>query len=80
MEYREWEWDGDLFWVGGADYLSEWREARGAAAEINDVLAAAGLTMRAVASTDDEGRAVVRLRGTPLSVRKVARTLRDGQR
>ncbi|MFC9842207.1 hypothetical protein [Streptomyces sp. NPDC127595] len=56
-------------------------DALEAAAEVNAALVAAGLARGdawAVAGTDDEGRGVVRLRGTPAGARLVATALRRG--
>ncbi len=76
-------WDNDvsggLVWVPGLDYMPEWLDALEAAAEVNAALVAAGLerhSLWAVAGTDDEGRGVVRLRGTPACARSAAMLLR----
>ena len=72
---------GDLVWVPGLDYMPEWLDALEAAAEVNAALVAAGLergALWAVAGTDDEGRGMVRLRGTPAGARSAAMLLRRG--
>ncbi|MGW1494715.1 hypothetical protein [Streptomyces sp. NPDC002402] len=76
-------WDdlGDMVWVRGVDYMPEWYDALEAAAEVNAALGAVGLErreLRAVASTDEDGRGVVRLRGTPQGARFAAAALRRG--
>ncbi|MFF1515246.1 hypothetical protein [Streptomyces sp. NPDC058305] len=53
-------------WVSGVDYIAGWRAARGAADRLNRALLGAGFELsqaRAVASTDDSGRGVVRVAG-----------------
>ncbi|KUO06979.1 hypothetical protein AQJ58_37655 [Streptomyces sp. DSM 15324] len=55
-------------WVRGVDYMAGWRVARAAADQVNLALLAAEFDpsqLRAVASTDDVGRGVVRLVGAP---------------
>lgn len=77
-------WDSDLggmLWVRGLDYMPDWLDALAAAAEVNAALMSAGLARRdlwAAAGTDDEGRGVVRLRGTPEGARFAATILRRG--
>ncbi|NUK01729.1 hypothetical protein HRW16_07160 [Streptomyces lunaelactis] len=78
------DWDdelGGMVWVRGVDYMPEWYAALEAAAEVNAALVAAGLErreLRAVASTDEDGHAVVRLRGTPQGARFAAAVLWRG--
>ncbi|MCQ8193444.1 hypothetical protein HUF15_15725 [Streptomyces samsunensis] len=62
-------------WVRGVDYLSGWRDAREATAELGDALSlvgveAAGLRLRA--ATGPDGAGVVRLELSPGSAREVA--------
>ncbi|MGW2786715.1 hypothetical protein ACWC3X_36805 [Streptomyces populi] len=55
--------DGGL-WVPGVDYIAGWRAARDAADRLNRALLGAGFELsqvRAVASTDESGRGVVRV-------------------
>ncbi|MFK4149994.1 hypothetical protein [Streptomyces sp. NPDC004065] len=55
--------DGVL-WAPGVDYIAGWRAAREAADRLNRALLGAGFelsSVRAVASTDETGRGVVRL-------------------
>ncbi|GAA0662513.1 hypothetical protein GCM10010193_12290 [Kitasatospora atroaurantiaca] len=55
-------------WLPGVDYAAGWREARDAADELNEVLAACGVDrrhLRAVADTDAHGQGWVRLVGVP---------------
>ncbi|MFK0116778.1 hypothetical protein [Streptomyces sp. NPDC090994] len=55
-------------WVSGVDYVSGWRTAREAADRLNRALLGVGFELsavRAVASTDGDGRGVVRLAGRP---------------
>ncbi|MFI8092725.1 hypothetical protein ACIF9R_31120 [Streptomyces sp. NPDC086080] len=55
-------------WVPGVDYVSGWRTAREAADRLNRALLGVGFELsavRAVASTDGDGRGVVRLAGRP---------------
>ncbi|MER5580947.1 hypothetical protein ABT090_04710 [Streptomyces asoensis] len=55
-------------WVRGVDYMAGWRAARAAADQVNRALHTAAFEpsqLRAVASTDDVGRGVVRLVGVP---------------
>ncbi|MFF3893448.1 hypothetical protein ACFYY3_09740 [Streptomyces sp. NPDC001812] len=55
-------------WVPGVDYVSGWRTAREAADRLNRALLGVGIELsavRAVASTDGDGRGVVRLAGRP---------------
>ncbi|MFI9757743.1 hypothetical protein ACIHFB_07360 [Streptomyces sp. NPDC051963] len=65
-------------WVSGVDYIEGWRDAREAADRLNRALLAAGLELsavRAVASTNEEGRGVVRLAGWPDAVDRLAQLL-----
>ncbi|WP_145887017.1 hypothetical protein [Streptomyces sp. BK340] len=65
-------------WVSGVDYISGWREAREAADRLNRALLGAGLDLsavRAVASTNEDGRGVVRLTGWPAVVDRLAQLL-----
>ncbi|MBL1117108.1 hypothetical protein JK364_32695 [Streptomyces sp. 110] len=62
-------------WVRGADYLSGWRDAREAAAELGDALSlvgveAAGVRLRAASGADGSG--VVRLELSAAAAREVA--------
>ncbi|MFD4398749.1 hypothetical protein [Kitasatospora sp. NPDC058478] len=53
-------------WLPGVDYAAGWRAARRTADEVNALLAACGVkrsNLRAIADTDAEGGAVVRLEG-----------------
>ncbi|MFB7114535.1 hypothetical protein [Streptomyces sp. NPDC056291] len=53
-------------WVPGVDYVAGWREAREVADRLNRALLGAGFelsTVRAVASTGEDGRGLVRLAG-----------------
>ncbi|WP_307713768.1 hypothetical protein [Streptomyces sp. V4I23] len=62
-------------WVPGVDYVAGWREAREAADRLNRALLGAGFELsavRAVASTDESGRGVVRLAGWPGAVDRLA--------
>ncbi|MFI6401446.1 hypothetical protein [Streptomyces sp. NPDC050548] len=63
------------FWVAGVDYIAGWREAREAADRLNRALLGAGIelsTVRAVASTNQDGGGVVRLAGWPGAVNRLA--------
>ncbi|MFJ9006609.1 hypothetical protein [Streptomyces canus] len=62
-------------WVSGVDYVTAWRVAREAADRLNRALLGAGFELfdvRAVASTDEDGRGVVRLAGWPDVVGRLA--------
>ncbi|QQM41138.1 hypothetical protein JEQ17_17755 [Streptomyces liliifuscus] len=62
-------------WVPGVDYVAGWRGAREAADRLNRALLGAGLELseaRAVASTNEEGRGVVRVTGWPDAVDRLA--------
>ncbi|WP_435812082.1 hypothetical protein [Streptomyces olivaceoviridis] len=62
-------------WVAGVDYIAGWREAREAADRLNRALLGMDLELsavRAVASTNEDGRGVVRLTGWPDVVERLA--------
>ncbi|MEV2210629.1 hypothetical protein AB0H86_03830 [Streptomyces sp. NPDC050997] len=62
-------------WVSGVDYIEGWRGARNAADRLNSALLSAGFELsavRAVASTNEDGRGVVRLAGWPDVVERLA--------
>ena len=62
-------------WVPGVDYVAGWRVAREAADRLNRALLGAGLELsevRAVASTNEDGRGVVRVAGWPDAVERLA--------
>ncbi|MFJ8274305.1 hypothetical protein ACIQ8G_29170 [Streptomyces sp. NPDC094154] len=73
-------------WVRGVDYMAGWRVARESADRLNRALLGAGFEpseVRAVASTDAEGRGVVRVACWPDAVERLAGLLealppRDG--
>ncbi|MFD9062900.1 hypothetical protein ACFVZ3_15450 [Kitasatospora purpeofusca] len=53
-------------WLPGVDYAAGWRVARRTASELNRLLEACGVPrtqLRAIADTDAEGLALVRLEG-----------------
>ncbi|MFF2076545.1 hypothetical protein ACFVXG_17525 [Kitasatospora sp. NPDC058162] len=55
-------------WLPGVDYVAGWRVARRTADEVNSLLAACGVDrsqLRAIADTDAQGGALVRLEGVP---------------
>ncbi|WP_282702727.1 hypothetical protein [Streptomyces sp. CC219B] len=65
-------------WVRGVDYMAGWREARAAADRLNRALLGAGFelsVLRATASTNEDGRGVVRLAGWPGAVDRLAQLL-----
>ncbi|MBB5109051.1 hypothetical protein [Streptomyces spectabilis] len=68
--------DGDFgMWVPGVDYLAGWREAREVADRLNRAFLGAGFELsevRCVASTDEGGRGLVRLAGSPSAVARLA--------
>ncbi|MFJ8346010.1 hypothetical protein ACIQ9J_06490 [Streptomyces sp. NPDC094153] len=69
---------GHGLWVPGVDYVAGWREARGVTDRLNRALLGAGFELsavRAVASTGEGGRGVVRLAGWPEAVDRLARLL-----
>ncbi|MGX9883754.1 hypothetical protein [Streptomyces sp. NPDC002276] len=62
-------------WVSGVDYIAGWREARESADQVNRVFLGVGFELselRAVASTNEEGRGVVRVAGWPGAVDRLA--------
>ncbi|MET7722032.1 hypothetical protein ABZT44_14535 [Streptomyces mirabilis] len=62
-------------WVSGVDYMSGWRGAREAADQLNRAFLGAGFELsqlRAVASTDEDGRGVVRVAGWPDAAERLA--------
>ncbi|MFJ8107118.1 hypothetical protein [Streptomyces sp. NPDC096132] len=62
-------------WVPGVDYMAGWRAARAVADRLNRSLLGIGLgpsEARAVASTNDDGRGVVRLIGLPGAMDQLA--------
>ncbi|MFF4402158.1 hypothetical protein [Streptomyces sp. NPDC001480] len=65
-------------WVSGVDYIEGWRTARESADRLNRALLGVGLELsavRAVASTNEDGRGVVRLVGWPDAVDRLAQLL-----
>ncbi|MFI1729203.1 hypothetical protein ACH40E_08190 [Streptomyces acidicola] len=65
-------------WVPGVDYVAGWRVAREAADRMNRALLGAGFELsdvRAVASTNEDGRGVVRLACWPDDVDRLVRLL-----
>ncbi|MFI5876463.1 hypothetical protein ACIBAH_29225 [Streptomyces sp. NPDC051445] len=65
-------------WVRGVDYMAGWRVARESADRLNQALLGAGVDLsqvRAVASTDEDGRGVVRVAGLPDAVDRLAQLL-----
>ncbi|MDX2676778.1 hypothetical protein [Streptomyces soliscabiei] len=65
-------------WVRGVDYMAGWRAARESADRMNRALLGAGFELsevRAIASTDTEGRGVVRLVSSPDAVGRLAALL-----
>ncbi|MBQ1091066.1 hypothetical protein [Streptomyces sp. B93] len=65
-------------WVSGVDYVAGWRDARDTADRLNRALLSAGFELsavRAVASTNDDGRGVVRLVGWPGALERLAMLL-----
>lgn len=79
---EEWPFDGlgvvgagSGLWVSGVDYVAGWRDAREAADRLNRALLGAGFELsdvRAVASSDDGGRGVVRVVGRLDAVGRLA--------
>ncbi|MEU6198428.1 hypothetical protein [Streptomyces sp. NPDC047061] len=66
------------FWASGVDYMAGWREARESADRLNRALLGMGFELsavRAVASTNEDGRGVVRLAGWPGAVERLAQCL-----
>ncbi|MFE4408987.1 hypothetical protein [Streptomyces sp. NPDC056821] len=69
---------GHGLWVPGVDYVAGWREAREGADRLNRALLGAGFELsavRAVASTGEDGRGLVRLAAWPDAVDRLARLL-----
>ncbi|QEU97680.1 hypothetical protein CP970_30495 [Streptomyces kanamyceticus] len=67
--------DPGRLWVPGVDYVAGWRDARGAADRLNRALLGVGLELsevRAAASTNEDGRGVVRVMGRPDAVERLA--------
>ncbi|MET9411361.1 hypothetical protein ABZX90_37300 [Streptomyces sp. NPDC002935] len=67
-----------VLWVRGVDYMAGWRDARESTDQLNRAMLGVGLErseVRAVASTDEEGRGVVRLAGMPDAVGRLAQLL-----
>ncbi|MEU8974705.1 hypothetical protein AB0D11_36530 [Streptomyces monashensis] len=65
-------------WAPGVDYMAGWRKARDAADRLNRALLGVGFELsvvRAVASTDEDGRGVVRLAGWPDAAERLAQFL-----
>ncbi|MFJ8488995.1 hypothetical protein ACIRBZ_11595 [Streptomyces sp. NPDC094038] len=81
------EWIGDGLdatgadfglWVSGVYYLAGWRDARESADRLNRAFLGAGFELselRAVGSTYDDGRGVVRFVGWPGAVERLAALL-----
>ncbi|MFD8337853.1 hypothetical protein ACFV42_35080 [Streptomyces solisilvae] len=62
-------------WVRGVDYLSGWRDARKATAELGDALSLVGVEtagLRLPAASDTDGSGMVRLELSAASAREVA--------
>lgn len=62
-------------WVRGVDYLSGWRDARKATAELGDALSLVGVetaALRLRAASDTDGSGMVRLELSAASAREVA--------
>ncbi len=62
-------------WMPGVDYVAAWRDARKAADRLNRAFLVAGFQLdhvRAVASTTDDGGALVRITGHPHAVDRLA--------
>ncbi|MCX5237078.1 hypothetical protein OG824_17930 [Streptomyces prunicolor] len=65
-------------WVAGLDYVQGWREAREVADRLNRAFLGVGFELselRAVASTNEEARGVVRVVGWPGAVNRLAALL-----
>ncbi|MBK3574302.1 hypothetical protein JHN63_10810 [Streptomyces sp. MBT65] len=65
-------------WVTDVDYVQGWREVREVADRLNRALLGAGFELselRAVASTNEEGRGVVRVAGWSGAVNRLAALL-----
>lgn len=70
-------------WVAGVGYIAGWREAREAADRLNRALLGVGLELselRTVASTNEDGRGVVRLSGWPDAMDRLAHLLETSAR
>ena len=68
-----------VLWVPGVDYISGWREAKNAAAELTDALTAAGVEtegLRLRADADAGGGGVIRLACSPQTARELAMLVR----
>ncbi|MFF4603783.1 hypothetical protein ACFY12_13740 [Streptomyces sp. NPDC001339] len=68
-----------VLWVRGVDYLTGWRDATRAAAELGDALSEAGVDVAGVklrASTDADGSGIVRLELSPMTAREMAKLAR----
>ncbi|MEV6422663.1 hypothetical protein [Streptomyces sp. NPDC051662] len=66
---------GAMLWARGVDYLTGWRDATQAAAELGDALTAAGVDTSGTklrAATDPNGSGVVRLELSAATAREVA--------
>ncbi|MBU3871041.1 hypothetical protein KN815_45445 [Streptomyces sp. 4503] len=64
-----------VLWIRGVDYLSGWRDAREAAAELGDALRLVGVESAGVrlrAASDADGTGVVRLELSAAAAREVA--------
>src|SRR5690242_5615699 len=73
--------DPFLVWVRGVDYVSQWAEADSAITTFYRALDAAGVKaddVHFVASTNDDGAAVVRGCSSAASLRELARLIRLG--
>ncbi|MET8680925.1 hypothetical protein ABZW18_25925 [Streptomyces sp. NPDC004647] len=72
-----------LLWVRGVDYVTGWRDAKDAAAELAAALTAAGMDVtgetgvRARAAADVDGSGVVHLRLSAAMLRGIAALVRD---
>ncbi|MGK5628607.1 hypothetical protein [Streptomyces sp. URMC 123] len=79
-EMADAEFDPDaVMWERGVDYMSGWREARYAAADLLEALDSAGVDTSGVttaAQTRGDGSGVVRLLWPAATAREVARLIR----
>ncbi|MEU2284658.1 hypothetical protein ABZ614_22400 [Streptomyces sp. NPDC013178] len=69
---------GSGLWVPGVDYIAGWREARAAADRLNRAFLSVGFELsavRAVPSTNEDGRGVVRVVSWPGAVGRLAELL-----
>ncbi|MGW1197913.1 hypothetical protein ACWD4B_19045 [Streptomyces sp. NPDC002536] len=77
------EFDPDaLLWVHGVDYVGGWRDAKDAAAELDEALCSAGVESegaKAVAQTRSDGTGVVRLVWPAELARAVAELIRQAR-